>query len=298
METLIFGIDLKPGDEVVVSTQNYGRMLNAWKQRVKRDGIVLREVSFPVPMTSPQALVERFAAAFTPRTRVLELPHITNLTGQILPMRELIAMARARNVHTFVDGAHAFAQFPFTRDELGADFYGTSLHKWLLAPIGTGFLYVRKAQIPALWPLMAGNPGQEADIRKYEEIGTHPAANHNAIAVALAFHRSIGAARKAARLAYLRDRWAKRLLAEGQGRVQVLTPLDSPWGAGLGFFNVDGLSNEALGTWLMGQHRVVQTPITHPEFRGIRVTPNLYTTLDEVDRFSELVLRAMKQGIA
>jgi selenocysteine lyase/cysteine desulfurase len=298
METLIFGIDLKPGDEVVVSTQNYGRMLNAWKQRVKRDGIVLREVSFPVPMTSPQALVDRFAAAFTPRTRVLELPHITNLTGQILPMKELIAMARARNVHTFVDGAHAFAQFPFTRDELGVDFYGTSLHKWLLAPIGTGFLYVRKAQIPALWPLMAGNPGQEADIRKYEEIGTHPAANHNAIAVALAFHRSIGAARKAARLAYLRDRWAKRLLAEGQGRVQVLTPLDSPWGAGLGFFNVDGLSNEALGNWLMGQHRVVQTPITHPEFRGIRVTPNLYTTLDEVDRFSELVLRAMKQGIA
>ncbi len=298
LETLIFGIDLKRGDEVVVSNQNYGRMLNAWNQRARREGIVVKEVSFPVPCTEPQQIVDAFAAAITPRTRVMEITHITNLTGQILPVKELIAMARAKGVATFVDGAHAFAQFPFTRDELDVDYYGTSLHKWLLAPIGTGFLYVRESKIPSMWPLMAGNPGQEADIRKYEEIGTHPAANHNAVSVSLTFHRAIGASRKQARLKFLRDRWAKRLLAEGKGRVKVLTPLDSKWGGGIGFFNVDGLDPVKLGSWLVSQHRVVQTPIVHAEFSGIRVTPNVYTTLDEIDRFSELVLKAMRTGIA
>lgn len=298
LETCIFGLDLKAGDEVVVSNQNYGRMINAWKQRAAREQIVLKEISFPVPCTTPQQIVDAFAAAITPRTKVMEITHITNLTGQILPVKELVAMARAKGVQTIVDGAHAFAQFPFTRDELGCDYYGTSLHKWLLAPIGTGMLYVRRDKIPSVWPLMAGNPGQEKDVRKYEEIGTHPAANHNAIAVSLAFHRAIGAARKQARLVYLRDRWAKRLLAEGNGRVKVLTPLDSKWGGGIGFFNVDGLAHDKLGNWLMGQYRVVQTPITHPEFTGIRVTPNVYTTLDEVDRFAELVLQAIKKGIA
>ncbi len=298
LETLIFGLDLKRGDEVVVSNQNYGRMLNAWRQRARREGIVIKEVSFPVPCTDPQLIIDAFAKAITPRTRVMEITHITNLTGQILPVKELVAMARAKNVETFVDGAHAFAQFPFTRDELGVDYYGTSLHKWLLAPIGTGFLYVRKSKIESMWPLMAGNPGQEKDIRKYEEIGTHPAANHNAVSVSLAFHRAIGAPRKFARLTFLRDRWAKRLLAEGQGRVKIHTPLDSKWGGGLGFFSVDGLDPVKLGGWLVSQHRIAQTPITHPEFSGIRVTPNVYTTLNEIDRFTDLVLKAIRTGIA
>jgi selenocysteine lyase/cysteine desulfurase len=295
--TLIHGIDLKPGDEVLLSNQNYGRMINGWKQRARRQGIIVKEISFPVPCTSPREIVDAFAAAITPRTRVMEITHITNLTGQILPVKELVAMARAKGVETFVDGAHAFAQFPFTRDELGCDYYGTSLHKWLLAPIGTGFLYVRRDKIPTIWPLYAENEGQANDIRKYEEVGTHPAANHNAIAVSLAFHRALGAARKSARLVYLRDRWAKRLLAEGQGRVKVLTPLDSPWGGGLGFFNVDGLEPGKLGEWLMTKYRVVQTPIGHKEFQGIRVTPNVYTSVDEIDRFADYVLKAIRNGL-
>ena len=298
LETLIFGIDLKPGDEVIVSNQNYGRMINAWKQRVRREGIVLKEISFPVPTTSPQVIVDRFAAAITPRTRVIEITHITNLTGQILPVKEIVTMARAKNIEVFVDGAHAFAQFPFTRDSLDVDYYGTSLHKWLLAPIGTGFLYVRKSKQKSIWPLMAATVEQDNDVRKYEEIGTHPAANHNAISVALTFHRALGAGRKFARLTYLRDRWANRLIAEGKGRVKVLTPMNSPWGGGIGFISVDGLDPTKLGNWLFGTHRVVQTPITHAEFNGIRITPNVYTTVDEIDRFSELVIRAMKTGIA
>jgi isopenicillin-N epimerase len=298
LETLIFGIDLKRGDEVLISNQNYGRMINAWKQRERREGIVLKEISMPVPSTSAQQMVDRFAAAITPRTKVIEITHITNLTGQILPVREIVQMARAKHIEVFVDGAHAFAQFPMSRDEMDVDYYGTSLHKWLLAPIGTGFLYVRKAKQKAIWPLMAASIEQDDNIRKYEEIGTHPAANHNAIAVSLAFHRAIGAGRKFARLVYLRDRWAKRLLAEGNGRVKILTPMDSKWGGGIGNFAVDGLDPNKLGNWLFGTHRVVQTPIVHPEFSGIRVTPNVYTTLDEIDRFAELVLKAMKTGLA
>src|SRR6266571_6341304 len=214
METLTLGIDLKPGDEVVITNQNYGRMITTWEQRARRDGIVVKQISFPVPPPSAEDIVERFRKALTPRTRVIEVTHIPNLTGQILPVRAIIRIARERGIEVFVDGAHAFAHFPFQRDDLECDYYGTSLHKWLLAPIGTGFLYVRKEKQKALWPLMAAAATQDNDIRKYEEIGTHPAANHNAISAALAFHRGIGEDRKIARLRYLRDRWAKRLVAE------------------------------------------------------------------------------------
>ncbi len=297
LTALIFGIDLKPGDEVIISNQNYPRMVSAWRQRARRDGIVLKEISFPVPTTSPSAITERFAAAITPRTKVIEITHVTNLTGQILPVHDIVSMARAKGIEVFVDGAHAFAQFPFTRDQLDVDYYGTSLHKWLLAPIGTGFLYIRKSKQKAIWPLIGATAEQDHNIRKFEEIGTHPAANHNAINVSLAFHRAIGAGRKFARLVYLRDRWAKRLLAEGNGRVKMLTPMDSPWGGGIGNFSVDGMDPVKLGNWLFGTHRIVQTPIMHAEFSGIRVTPNVYTTVGEIDRFSDLVLKAMKAGL-
>jgi selenocysteine lyase/cysteine desulfurase len=296
LEIMIFGLDLGPGDEVLVTNQNYGRMLTSWRQRVRRDGIVLKEISFKVPPPSQEYLVERFREAITPRTRIIEFPHITNLTGQIMPVREIQDLARPLGIHVMVDGAHAYAHFPFTRDELGCDYYGTSLHKWLLAPIGTGFLYVRKDKQKGLWPLMAAAPEMDENIRKYEEIGTHPAANHNAIAAALAFHRAIGAERKIARLRYLRDRWAKRLLAASD-RVRVLTPLDSPYGGAIGLIVVEGIDSPQLGSWLLANHNVVTTPIVHPEFQGVRITPNVYTTLDEVDLFGDLILEAVRNGI-
>src|SRR5438128_926059 len=187
---------------------HFGQMRGACDQRARRDGIVVKRVSFKVPPPSDDYLVEQFKAAITPRTKVIEVTHITNLTGQIMPVRQIMELAKPRGIEVFVDGAHAFAHFPFKRDELKADYYGTSLHKWLLAPVGTGFLYVRKEKQKNLWPLMAAAPTQDIDIRKYEEIGTHPAANHNAISAALAFHRGIGEDRKIARLRYLRYRWA------------------------------------------------------------------------------------------
>lgn len=295
LETMIFGLDLDPGDEVIVTNQNYGRMLTSWDQRVRRDGIVVKQVSFKVPPPSQEYLVNIFREAISPRTKVIEVTHITNLTGQIFPVKEIVAMARPLGIEVFVDGAHAYAHFPFTRDELDCDYYGTSLHKWLLAPIGTGFLYVRKNRQKRLWPLMAASREMEENIRKYEEIGTHPAANHNAISVALAFHRGIGADRKVARLRYLRDRWAKRLLEESD-RVAVLTPLDSPWAGGIGLFTVAGADMTKLGSWLMAEHRIVTTPIITAEYRGIRITPNVYTTLDEIDRFAAATIHAIRNG--
>jgi selenocysteine lyase/cysteine desulfurase len=296
-ETMIFGLDLKRGDEVVVSTQNYPRMLTAWDQRARRDGIVVRRIAFPLPPKSRQQVLDRFAEAITPRTRAIEVTHITNYSGQILPVRELVELARPRGIAVFVDGAHAFAHFPFTRDELGCDYYGTSLHKWLLAPVGTGFLYVRRDKVPGLWPLMAAPKEMDANIRKYEEIGTHPAANHNAVSVALAFHRAIGAERKVARLRWLRDRWAKRLLQESD-RVRVLTQLDSPDSGAIGLFDVDGLDPAQLQPWLMARHNIVTTLIVHEEFKGLRITPNVYTTPDEVDLFADRVLQAIRRGMA
>lgn len=296
LETLIFGLDLKAGDEVVVTNQNYGRMLTGWDQRVRRDGIVLKQVSLQLPPPSTEYILKQFTAAVTPRTRVIEVTHITNLSGQILPVRELVAWARPRGIHVFVDGAHAFAHFPFTRDELGCDYYGTSLHKWLLAPVGTGFLYVRKNRQQQLWPLMAAPASMDTDIRKYEEIGTHPAANHNAISVALAFHQAIGGERKVARLRYLRDRWARRVTAESP-RCRLLTPLEGNRSAGLALVHVEGMDPNRLVSWMMSRHRIVVTPIVHDEFNGLRVTPNIYTTTREVDVFAEALLDAARNGI-
>jgi selenocysteine lyase/cysteine desulfurase len=221
---------------------------------------------------------------------------MTNLTGQIMPIRALVEFAKPRGIEVLVDGAHSFAHFPFLRDDLGADYFGTSLHKWLLAPIGTGFLYVSKHKQKKLWPLMAAATAQDEDIRKYEEIGTHPAANHNAISAALAFHRGIGAERKIARLHYLRDRWAKRLLAES-ARVKILTPLDSEYSGALALVNVEGLAFDKLGAWLMSKHRIVNTPIRHAEFEGLRITPNVHTTVDEIDTFADKMTEAIKKGV-
>src|SRR3982751_1059756 len=295
-EIMIMGLDLKPGDEVVVTNQNYPRMLTAWDQRARREGIVVKQISFKVPPPSVDYIVDQFKAAITPRTKVIEVTHITTLTGQIMPVRQIVELARPLGIEVFVDGAHAFAHFPFKRDDIQCDFYGTSLHKWLLAPIGTGFLYVRKSKIKGMWPLMAAAKTQENDIRKYEEIGTHPAANHNAISAALAFHRGIGIDRKIARLRYLRDRWAKRLVKESS-RVSVLTPLDDKQAGAIALFQVEGIDNVKLGAWLFNQHRIVNTPIVHPEFRGIRITPNVYTTLEEIDIFADKVLDAVRKGI-
>jgi len=277
------GIDLEAGDEVVTTNQDYGRMLDTWEQRVRRDGIKLTQVSFPVPPKSMDVLAERLLGAITPATKVLHFCHITNLTGPIFPVKKIADEARRRGIKTVVDGAHAFAHFPFTAADLGCDYYGTSLHKWLLAPIGTGFLYVRRENIPSLWPLTPAAASRADNIRKFEEIGTHPAANHNAIAEALTFHEGIGAERKAARLRYLRNRWAERLGTNPKFRIH--TNLDPAHSCAIGNVQVLGVPTAKVVAQLWEKWRIIATPIVHAEYEGLRVTPNVYTTLEEVDTF-------------
>src|SRR5436309_681601 len=165
LEIVQLGLPLERGDEVLTTTQDYPRMLTTWHQRERREGIVVKEINFPVPPPSQDDLARRIEAAITPRTKVIHVCHITNLTGQIFPVKQICQLGRARGIEVIVDGAHAYAHFPFMRDELDCDYYGTSLHKWLLAPHGTGFLYVRKAKIERVCPLMAAPLEMIGDIR-------------------------------------------------------------------------------------------------------------------------------------
>jgi selenocysteine lyase/cysteine desulfurase len=295
LEICQLGLDLAPGDEVVTTNQDYPRMLTTWRQRERRDRIVLKTISFPTPPASLNELADRIERAITPRTRVIHFCQITNLTGQIFPVKRICQMGRARGIEVIVDGAHAFAHFPFKHADLDCDYYGTSLHKWLLAPHGTGFLYVRRPKIKSLWPLMAAEEKQGNDIRKFEEIGTHPAANHNAIAEALTFHEGIGPERKAARLRHLFHRWAKRL--DGQKGVRLLTSYDPQQSCGLATFSLAGIDAIKLSGHLFDQYRIITTAIKHEEFEGLRITPNIYTTLQEIDTFSEAIERVIQKGL-
>ena len=286
------GIDLKPGDEVVTTNQDYGRMLDTWDQRTRRDGVVVKKISFPVPPPSMDDLADRLFAAVTPRTKVLHFCHITNLTGQIFPVKKICDTARAKGIKTIVDGAHAFAHFPFKAPDLGCDYYGTSLHKWLLAPIGTGFLYVRRENIEPLWGLQPTAASRAKDIRKFEEIGTHPAANHNAIAEAMTFHEGIGSERKAARLRYLRNRWADRL--HRNPRVKIHTSMDPAQSCAIGTVQLVGVPTGKVVSQLWDKWRIIATPIVTSEYEGVRVTPNVYTTLEEIDTFGDAMEQILK----
>lgn len=296
LETLIFGLPLGAGDEVIVTAHNYDRMLTAWAQRARRDGIVVRTVTFPLPVTSDAVVIEAIREAITDRTRVIEIPHLTNWTGQPLPVPAIVALGRARGVSVIVDGAQTFAHTPVSRDALGCDYYATSLHKWLLAPVGSGFLYVRRERIPAVWPLFAAPEARSADVRKFEEIGTHPAANHNAITAALAFHHSIGGPRKLARLKWLRDRWARAIGAESP-RVHIRTPLDDPRSGAIALVEIEGLEAGALARWLWVTHRIVTSAIAFGGVTGVRVTPNVFTTPSEIDRLTDALRTAIRKGI-
>ena len=289
------GVDLEPGDEVLTTNQDYPRMVTTFKQRERREGIVLRQFSIPTPAEDDDEIVRLFESHLTERTRLILMCHVINLTGQILPVAKVVAMARRRGIPVIVDGAHALAHFEFERDELDCDYYGASLHKWLTAPHGTGLLYVRRDRIKGLWPMMAAAERQDEDIRKFEEIGTHPAAGYLAIAEALAFHHGIGGARKAARLRYLRDYWAERLLESD--RVHLNTSLDPRFSCGIANVRVDGVETGALGRHLWQQYRIRTTGIEHDEFDGLRISPNVYTTLEELDRFCEAVERVLRDGL-
>jgi isopenicillin-N epimerase len=291
LEIAQMGIDLKPGDEVLTTNQDYPRMLTTFRQRERREGIKLKTISFPVPVTSMDDLYQRFEQAITPRTKLILVCHITNRTGQIFPVKRICDMAHERGITVIVDGAHAFNQFPFKISDLNCDYYGVSLHKWTFAPIGTGFLYVRKSKIKETWPLMAAGSSQDNDIRKFEEVGTHPAANFLAICEAIRFNESIGIERKAARLRYLRDRWADQIAKSP--KVKILHNPSPEMSCGIGMFGTVGADASKLVTALQSKYGIYTAYVPHEEYIGIRVTASVYTTPHEIDYFAKAVLHEL-----
>jgi len=295
LEIVQLGLTLKAGDEVLTTNQDYPRMITAWQQRERRDGIVLKQITFPVPPPSLDYLAKRIEENITPRTKVIHICHITNRTGQIFPVKQICRMARARGIEVIVDGAHAFGQFPFEQKDLDCDYYGTSLHKWILAPIGTGMLYVRKEKIANIWPMMGAPDAMRENIRKFEEIGTHPASQRNAITEALNFSESIGLERKAERLRYLRRRWSDQL--RQLPGVKILNSDDPEQSCGIGFVSVDGISAPKLASHLWQKYRIWTTAVVTPnEYEGSRITPNVYTTIEEIDTFTDVMTRIIQRG--
>jgi len=295
LEAVIFGLDLKRGDEVLTTTQDYPRMLTTLRQRERREGIVLKTIKIPLAPKDPSEITASYEAGLTPRTRVILVSHVINITGQINPVREVCELARRRGIEAVVDGAHSFAHFQFKRDDLACDYFGTSLHKWLHAPKGTGLLYVRRDKIKNVWPLMAAEKSQDADIRKFEETGTRSAAQRLAIGEALLFHQGVGPARKEARLRYLARHWMNQL--KGEPNIRFNTSFDDRQSCAIANVHVEGTEPYAVCSYLMSRHKIFATPIVHEEFKGVRVTPSVYTTLKELDRFCEALTTVARKGL-
>jgi selenocysteine lyase/cysteine desulfurase len=295
LEILLMGLDLKSGDEILTTTQDYPRMLTTLRQRELREGLKLKLIQVPIAPKNLDDIASVYERAITPKTKLILVSHQVNLTGQIHPVKKICQMARSRGIETIVDGAHSFAQFDFKREDLDCDYFGTSLHKWLYAPKGTGMLYVKKDKIAKVWALMASEDKNRNDIRKYEEIGTHSAAMRLAIGEAVLFHNAIGGKRKEERLRYLSRYWMNNL--KSIPKVGFNTSFDPLQSCAIANFKIDGIDPVALGGYLMSKHKIFTTPIVHEEFTGIRITPNVYTTLWELDRFSNVVADVAKKGL-
>ncbi|REJ78261.1 MAG: aminotransferase class V-fold PLP-dependent enzyme [Acidobacteria bacterium] len=295
LEILLMGMDFEPGDEILTTTQDYPRMLTTLRQREAREGLKLKLIKIPIAPEDPSQIALEFEKAVSPKTKLILISHQVNITGQITPVKDVCRMARKRGIETIVDGAHSFAQFDFRQDDLDCDYFGTSLHKWLHAPKGTGLLYVKKEKIPKVWALMASEEKNNQDIRKFEEIGTHSAAMRLAIGEAVLFHNAIGGKRKEERLRYLSRYWMDRL--RSIPNVGFNTSFDPRQFCAIANVKVDGMDPGEIGNYLMSKHKILTTPIVHDEFTGIRITPNIYTATWELDRFCDVMEHIIKNGL-
>jgi len=293
--TCLFSLPMSVGDEILTSTQDYPRMINAIRQRERRDRVKMVQVDVPAAPQTQQEVVEAFERGISAKTKIILVSHVVFMTGQINPVREICELGRKHGIPVVVDGAHAFGHFPFSQEDLSCDYFGTSLHKWLMAPIGTGMLYIRRPLIESLWALMAPGPTQDGDIRKFEEIGTHQAAVHNAIDEAITFHEMLGVERKAARLRYLRSRWTDRV--RDLKNVKFHTNLHSDFSCGICTVEIEGIKPGDLAKWLEAKYQIVVASIEHPQFNGLRISPQVYTTPAEIDRFGDAMILAATKGL-
>ncbi|MEO5583082.1 MAG: aminotransferase class V-fold PLP-dependent enzyme, partial [Saprospiraceae bacterium] len=281
LETVIFGLRLEKGDEVILSKQDYPNMINAWKQREKRDGIILKWLDHVLPQENSQVIIKKFEEAISPKTKIIHLTHIINWMGQIMPAKEIISMAHSKNIEVVLDGAHSFGHIQYSVSDLDCDYFGTSLHKWISAPIGTGLLIVKKDKIKNLYPLFAAPDAESDDIRKFENLGTRPFHIEQATGQAIQFHQMIGGDRKQKRLHYLKNYWATKALQ--QPGVKIGTSLKPEYGCGIGLLQIDGKTPSQIDSFLFEKYKIHAVGITWENISGVRITPNVYTLTSDLD---------------
>lgn len=290
----IMGLDLKPGDEVITTNQDYPRLVASWKQRQKRDGIALKIVQLPVPPVPLDEFYRRIEQAVTPRTRLIHVCHFTHYTSQMAPIRRITDMAHQRGIEVLVDGAHGFMHVPFKLADFGCDYYTASLHKWALTPPGNGFVRIPRDRISKVWPLTPPWSDDPTNIRRFEDVGTRTPANRVAIAEGITFNEGIGIERKAARLRYLKERWANRL--RKYPKVRFFSSLEPAESCAIATIGVEGLDMTKLTEHLINQHGIVVSHMTHPDFDGIRIVVNVSLSVKEVDYFADVMERIIQRG--
>jgi selenocysteine lyase/cysteine desulfurase len=282
LNTIIFGLPLKAGDEVVGSKQDYPHMMAAYRQRAARDGIVYKQISFEFPIEDNDAIVKAYEQAITPRTKLVHVTHMVNWVGQLMPARQIADMAHARGIEVIVDGAHSFGLLDFKIPDLDCDYFGTSLHKFLSAPIGSGMMWVKADKIEKIWPLICGDP-RSSNIRKFEDLGTRSFPIEQGIGEAINFHEAIGSRRKQERIFYLKNYWATRV-CEIPG-VKLHTSLDPKFSCAICGVSIDGMTPGALNTALFDRYKIHAVGMEYENIHCVRVTPHVYTTIPDLDKF-------------
>jgi selenocysteine lyase/cysteine desulfurase len=293
LDTIIAGFDWKTGDEALMAEHDYGAMLDMFKLQAKRHGLTNKVISVPLHPKSDEEIVEVYEKAITPKTRLLMVCHLINITGQILPIKKITEMAHRHGVEVMVDGAHAFAHLNFKIDDLGGvDYYGSSLHKWLGNPLGAGILYVSKDKIKPVWQMIGDMGYKDEDIRKLNHTGTHPVATDLAIVDAIEFHNMIGITRKEARLRYLQEYWT--LKVRDIPNIMVNTPKESHRACGIANVGIKGMNPADLAKKLMEEYKIFTVAIGYAGVFGVRVTPHLYITTKDLDAFVEALKQLAK----
>lgn len=292
LETIIFGLPLEAGDEVVLTEQDYPNMLHAWRQRAKRDGIVLKFISLKFPTEDQNDIVQQYVNAFTDKTKVAHVTHMINWVGQILPARAIADEAHKRGIEVIVDAAHSFAHIDFKISDLDCDYLGTSLHKWLCAPFGTGMLYIKKEKIKKIYPLFGAQEKLVNNIRKFESLGTRSIGAEQAIGQAIDFHNMIGIERKQKRLQYIKNYWAKEV--SKLENITLLTSLDPKNACAIAAFSIKGKKPEKLSGLFLKKYKIHVVPIRIGNVFGVRVSPNVFTIKSELDQFIEAVKEIAK----
>lgn len=290
--TIIYGLDLNRGDEVIGSTQDYPNMMQAWNQRAMREGIIYKQLTFDFPIENDDAVVEKYKAAITPKTKIIHLTHVINWNGQIMPVQKIAKMAHDHGLEVIIDGAHSFGLLDFKIPALGGDYFGTSLHKYLSAPIGSGMLWVKKEKISKLWPLVCAGDPKSDNIRKFENLGTRSFPIEQGIGEALNFHNAIGTKRKEERIRYLKNYWASNAL--GIPGVKIHTSLKPEYSCALAGVSVDGMTPGDLGSRLMRDYKIHTTSISLENIHCVRVSPHVYTKLSDLDKLVEALDKISK----